>query len=183
MSRGAGLTPAIMDHPEARPATAADLPEVHALIESAYRGDTAKAGWTHEADLLEGPRTSLEALEAILGNPDELLLLFRDGSAIIGCVHLTRLSATSAYFGLLTVQPGRQSGGLGKHIIATAEREAMRRFGARTMELSVVSQRPELIAYYTRRGYIETGDMKPFPIPLDPPFFLAVMRKPLENNI
>lgn len=122
-----------MDYLEARPAIAADLPEVHALIESAYRGETAKAGWTHEADLLDGPRTSLEALEAILGNPEELLLLFRDDSTIIGCVHLTRLSATSTYFGLLTVQPGRQSGGLGKHIIATAEREAIRRFGAKMM--------------------------------------------------
>lgn len=165
-----------------RPAKAADLPVLHAVIESAYRGEQAKAGWTHEADLLEGPRTSLEALEAIVGHPDERLLLVHDGAAIIGCAQLTRLSPTMAYLGLLTVAPGRQSSGLGKRIMAAAEEEARRHFGSDMMELSVVSQRSELIAYYCRRGYVETGELRPFPVPLDPPFFLAILRKPLTEN-
>ena len=163
-----------------RPALEADIPELHALVESAYRGETARAGWTHEADLLEGPRTSTEALQAVLADPDELLLLVQDGAAIVGSVQLTRLSPSTTYLGMLTVKPGRQSGGLGKWIMNAAEEEARRRFGAETMELSVVSQRAELIAYYGRRGYRETGELKPFPIPLDPPFFLAVLRKPLS---
>lgn len=165
-----------------RLAKAADLPALHAVIESAYRGEQAKAGWTHEADLLEGPRTSLEALEAIVGHPDERLLLVHDGTAIIGCAQLTRLSPTTAYLGLLTVAPGRQSGGLGKRIMAAAEEEARRHFGSSIMELSVVSQRSELIAYYRRRGYGETGELRPFPVPLDPPFFLAVLRKSLTEK-
>ncbi|HEX7781196.1 MAG TPA: GNAT family N-acetyltransferase [Sphingobium sp.] len=163
-----------------RPALEADIPELHALVESAYRGDSARAGWTHEADLLEGPRTSADALRSLLSDPDELLLLVHDGTAIIGSVQLTRLSPIAVYLGMLAVAPVRQSGGLGKWIMNAAEEEAKRRFGAETMELSVVSQRSELIAYYGRRGYRETGELKPFPIPLDPPFFLAVLRKPLS---
>jgi ribosomal protein S18 acetylase RimI-like enzyme len=163
-----------------RPALEADIPELHALVESAYRGETARAGWTHEADLLEGPRTSADALKALLSDPDELLLKVQDGTAIVGSVQLTRLTPSTAYLGMLTVAPGRQGGGLGKWIMNAAEEEARQRFGAETMELSVVSQRAELIAYYGRRGYRETGEFKPFPILLDPPFFLAVLRKPLS---
>jgi predicted N-acetyltransferase YhbS len=165
-----------------RPAMAADLPELHGVIESAYRGETARTGWTHEADLLEGARTSLDALAATLRNPEERLMLVRDGETIIGCVQLTRVSPTTTYLGLLTVAPGRQSGGIGQRILAAAEREAQRHFGSEMIELSVVSQRAELIAYYVRRGYAPTGDVRPFPIALDPPFFLTVLRKLLKKN-
>lgn len=34
-----------------RPATHADLPALHAVIERADRGDSARQGWTFEADL------------------------------------------------------------------------------------------------------------------------------------
>jgi ribosomal protein S18 acetylase RimI-like enzyme len=163
-----------------RPAEISDVAQLHALIESAYRGDSARAGWTHEADLLETPRTSAETLAGVIGDPDELMLLFLDGPALVGCVQLTRRSPSRAYLGLLTVDPRRQAGGLGKRILAAAEAEAAQRFGADVMELSAVSQRAELIAYYQRRGYSPTGEQRPFPVAVDPPLTLLVLEKPLQ---
>ncbi len=161
-----------------RPAEPADLTALHALIESAYRGEAARAGWTHEADLVETPRTSLETLTALAADPDELLLLFETGEALVGCVQLTKQSG-AAYLGLLAVDPRRQARGLGKHILTVAEREAAQRFGAQVMELSVISKRPELIAYYQRRGYALTGKERPFPTPVIPPLTLLVLQKRL----
>ncbi|WP_442680200.1 GNAT family N-acetyltransferase [Sphingomonas sp. ASY06-1R] len=164
-----------------RPAQRDDLPELHALIEGAYRGESARAGWTHEADLIEGPRTSQDALAASLDNPDDLLLLAVDGARIVGCVQLTRHAPSIAYISLLTVNPQRQATGLGQRILAEAERAAVNHFGATTAELSVVSQRSALIDYYQRRGYRLTGERRAFPIPFDPPFTLVVLDKPLQD--
>ena len=162
-----------------RPVSMAELPLLHAMVESAYRGESARAGWTHEADLIEGPRTSIAALEAIMRDSDQLLLVAEKDGVIVGCVQLSRYPAATAYLGLLTVHPQRQAGGLGRGILAAAEVEAVQRLGARTIELSVVSRRPELIAYYERRGYVRTGEMRPFPIAIDPPLQLVVLAKPL----
>lgn len=164
-----------------RPAQRDDLPELHVLIEGAYRGESARTGWTHEADLIEGPRTSQDALATSLGNPDELLLLALDGARIVGCVQLTRSAPGIAYISLLTVNPQRQATGLGRRILAEAERAAVSHFGATTAELSVVSQRSTLIDYYQRRGYRLTSEQRPFPIPFDPPFTLVVLDKALQD--
>lgn len=162
-----------------RPADPDDVPALHALIEGAYRGDSARAGWTHEADLVQTPRTTAQTLSELIADPDELLLLALHHGTLIGCVQITRLTQARAYLGLLTVDPRRQAGGLGRSIMQAAESEAIRRFGAREMELTVISRRPELIAYYQRRGYALTGEEREFPIPLDPPLNLLVMRKPM----
>jgi GNAT superfamily N-acetyltransferase len=162
-----------------RPAEADDIPALHRLVEGAYRGDSARAGWTHEADLLETPRTSAEELARAVADPAEVVLLAFDAEDLVGCVRLTRISDDTAYFGMLTVNPTRQARGLGRALIAEAETWAKAHWGARIMELSVVSVRAELIAYYERRGYRLTGETKPFPETLDPPLVLAVMEKPL----
>ncbi|WP_374575790.1 GNAT family N-acetyltransferase [Phenylobacterium sp.] len=161
------------------PATGADVAELHRLVESAYRGESAKAGWTNEADLLSTPRTSAEELAAMAASPDEVMLLARRGGRLIGCVHVARRPEASAYLGMLTVDPTLQAGGLGKRLMAAAEAEAAARFGARTMELTVISRRAELVAYYERRGYARTGEERPFPVAVEPPLVLAVMRKPI----
>lgn len=162
-----------------RPAQSADVPELHRLVESAYRGDSARAGWTHEADLLEGPRTSAQALMAVVENPREAVLLAFDGEQLAGCVQVSRVAEDVGYFGLLTVAPTRQAGGLGRQLIAAAESWAGGQWGARRMELTVVSVRAELISYYERRGYRLTGEERPFPIEVEPPLRLAVMEKAL----
>lgn len=149
--------------PGFRPATAADVPALRRLIESAYRGDSARAGWTHEADLLGGARTSDVELAGIVADPDQVMLLAEEDSHIIACVRLMKQADGAAYLGMLTVSPERQAGGLGRALLAAAEAEAVARFEAPRMEMTVISARAELIAWYQRRGYALTGERRPFP--------------------
>lgn len=155
-----------------RNATAADIPALHALIESAYRGDSAKQGWTHEADLLGGQRTDREALADIIADPKQALLLNQQDGAVIGCVLVKDLGmqdgVRTAYLGMLTVRPDLQAAGLGRALLTAAEAHA-RGFGAEIMEMTVIKSRTELIGWYERRGYARTGREEPFP--LDDPRF------------
>lgn len=150
--------------PTIRPATLADISALHALIESAYRGDSARQGWTHEADLLGGQRTDLAMLGAIIDDPDQRIIVAIDGATIIGCVQITNKHHGKSYLGLLSVDPSRQASGLGKQLIAAAEHAVATYFGAKTIEMTVIRQRSELIDYYLRRGYSLTGEERPFPI-------------------
>ena len=145
------------------PATPDILPALHALIESAYRGDTARTGWSHEADLLDGQRTDRESLAVMLADPAQQLLVLRDNDELRACVALTDKGAGLAYLGMLTVDPARQSAGLGRLILAAAEDHAAAHFGAARIEMTVIAQRGELIAWYERRGYALTGERRPFP--------------------
>ncbi|RYY32256.1 MAG: GNAT family N-acetyltransferase [Sphingomonadales bacterium] len=162
-----------------RPATPADLPALHAVIERAYRGDSARLGWTHEADLLSDTRTDLGSLQTIVADAGQVLLtLFEDGKPL-GCVNVVDCKDGLAYLGLLCIEPTRQGEQLGRQLMAAAEAHARETFGARTIEMTVIEQRGELIAYYERRGWRKTGERRPFPIPLDPPYFMSVLAKPL----
>ncbi len=145
------------------PATSDDLPALHALIESAYRGASARLGWSHEADLLDGQRTDLAALDAMLGDPAQLLLVFRDNEVLRACVALTDKGEGLAYIGMLTVDPSRQAAGLGRIILAAAEDHCSADFAASRIEMTVIVQRGELISWYERRGYAQTGERRPFP--------------------
>ncbi len=156
-----------------RPAAQADIPLLHALVESAYRGDSARRGWTHEADLLGGQRTDPDALAALIADPRQCLLLAFSGDEPAGCVQVSKVTEGIAYLGMLAVDPARQAGGLGRTLIAAAEDHARRAFGAGTMEMTVIRQRGELIAYYQRRGYALTGEERPFPL-ADPRFGLPI---------
>ena len=153
------------------PAEAADLPQLHALIESAYRGDSARLGWTHEADLLGGQRTDIEALEAIIADPAQLILILRDGEEIDACAALADRGGGLAYLGMFTVVPSRQATGIGRLLLAASEEQVVSRFGATRVEMTVIAQRTELIAWYERRGYRLTGERRPFPAS-DPRFGL-----------
>ncbi|MEC3911653.1 GNAT family N-acetyltransferase [Sphingobium sp. CR2-8] len=167
-----------------RLATPADLPLLHPVIERAYRGDAARAGWTFESDLLTGPRTDLASLAAILDSPtDRLLIALDPNGAPLGCVQISdRAGAGLAYLGLLCIDPVRQSAGLGRRLIAAAEEHAARLFGASAMEMTVIDSRVELIAWYQRRGYALTGERRPFPIPRDPPLAMVVLAKSLATR-
>ncbi len=145
-------------------ARAADLPALHALVESAYRGDSARRGWTHEADLLDGQRTDQAELGAIVADPAQRILLAEIDGALLGCVQLTAKGDGTAYLGLLAVDPARQAGGLGAQLIAACEAAARSEFGAMRMEMTVIDGRAELIAYYQRKGYALTGERRPFPM-------------------
>lgn len=163
-----------------RPATLDDLPALHPVVERAYRGDTARAGWTHEADLItEGERTDLETLRSLVQTPTSRLLIARDGDAVIGCVNVQDRGDGIAYLGLLCVDPLLQAGGIGRKLTAAAEATARSDFGAHQIEMTVIEQRAELIAWYERLGYARSGERRDFPIAMEPPLFMAVLVKPL----
>ncbi|CAN0583033.1 unnamed protein product, partial [Ectocarpus sp. 12 AP-2014] len=134
-----------------RAATQQDIAALHRLIESAYRGDSAKRGWTHEADLLGGQRTDLEALREILADQNQVILLAMEGANLAGCVQLVRVKTGLAYLGLLTVDPDRQAGGLGKKLLDKSEQYVAENWRAEAIEMTVIRQRADLIAYYERR--------------------------------
>lgn len=169
-------------------ATLTDVPALHALVESAYRGDSARGGWTHEADLLDGQRTDNDALAQAIADPDHIILLARHGDTLIGCVEISRAATGRAYLGMLSVAPGWQGRALGKALIAAAETEAHTRLRATHIEMTVIRQRTELVAYYQRRGYRLTGETRPFPYgderfgqPRVADLMFVVLEKPLTS--
>ena len=145
-----------------RPAATAEAPVLAALINSAYRGDSSRAGWTTEADLLGGQRVDIEGLTEMMARPGNVILLYERDYGPVACVHLER-TGEDCYLGLLTIQPTMQGAGLGRQMLETAERWAMEHWSSRTMHMTVIVQRTELIAWYERRGYRRTGERKPFP--------------------
>jgi len=146
-----------------RDAVASDIPALHALVESAYRGEASRAGWTTEADLLDGQRTDLEDLAAILADPEQGLLTAWRGNDLVGCILIARRGEGIGYFGMLSVSPTLQGGGLGRGLVGAAEAAMAERFGARRVRISVIPQRDTLIAWYERLGYAATGETLPFP--------------------
>ena len=147
-----------------RKATEFDVPNLHALVNSAYRGESSKLGWTTEADFLGGQRIDPERLlELIRDTKQTILCAFDDSDRLVGTVCLERTDGGESYYlGMLTVQPTLQTAGLGKQLMMKAE-EFARESGARVMSLGVVSPRLELMAWYERRGYAKTGEILPFP--------------------
>ena len=154
-----------------RSATTDDIARLQPFVHAAYRGDSARRGWTHEADLLDGQRIDAEALSAMIDDPDHVVLLAEDDGGLVGCVQVNGKSNGLAYLGMLSVDPERQGGGIGRRLIAAAEAEARSTFKATRMEMTVIVQRTELIAWYVRCGYQPTGETRPFPA-TDPRFGL-----------
>ncbi len=158
-----------MDDVTFRPATAADVSLIQPLVHHAYRGDRARVGWTHEADLLDAARIDEETLAQSVNDPSQVIILAERGGVLIGCVHVTDKGEGLAYLGMLTVDATRQGGGLGRRLIDQAEQTARARFATDRMEMTVIVQRTELIDWYQRRGYRLTGETRPFPT-TDPRF-------------
>lgn len=145
-----------------RDATAIDVPAVVALVESAYRGDISRQGWTTEADLLGGRRTGADDVLACIARPRSRIVLAEDGRELLACAHVADDDG-AGYFGMFSVQPGLQGGGIGKAVLAEAERIVRDEWQLRAMLMTVIDVRDELIAFYERRGYRRTGILKPFP--------------------
>ena len=161
-----------------RLATPADAPLLHPLIQRAYRGEAARAGWTHEADLLDGERIALDELAALIAEPAERVLMLVEDGAPLACVRVADLGGGRAYLGMLAVEPERQAAGLGRALIEAAEALACDTLAAGIMEMTVIDRRAELIAWYVRRGYTATGTC-PFPIATEPPLTMVVLTRGL----
>lgn len=148
--------------PKFRTANLVDAANIVALVESAYRGNTSRAGWTTEADLLEGQRTDLEEVTACLSDPLVRIVLAESDEELLGTV-LLRDEPTATYIGMLAIRPGHQARGLGRQLLERAERLAGELFCAKATRMTVIAQREELIQWYIRRGYRNTGRREPFP--------------------
>lgn len=169
----------------------ADLEAIAVLVNSGYRGDTSRAGWTTEADLIGGQRTDAAKLRADLAERrGAVLLTLREGPGgeLLGSVWLEPQTPDVWYLGMLTVRPDLQARQLGRTLLAEAEAYAAAR-GARRMRMSVITVRDALIAWYERRGYARTGETLPFPygderfgLPLREDLRFDVFEKTLERS-
>lgn len=145
-----------------RNAEAADVDAIVALVQSAYRGDDSRKGWTTEADLLDGQRVDSAGVADLIVKPASRVILMESGNDLLACAHIARLGEAS-YFGMFSVTPTRQGAGIGNALLAEAERVARDEWNAREMQMTVIPLREELIAWYERRGYHRTGIHSPFP--------------------
>lgn len=192
-------------------AAAADVPAIVALVESAYRGEASRAGWTTEADLLDGQRIDAHGVNALIDSADAGVLLAESDGELVACCELRRADVAdpccadrrgaaaandrsgqadtapaACYFGMFSVRPTAQGGGLGRRVIAHAERLAREDWRCERMRMTVIDVRAELIAWYERRGYRRTGVFEPFPygderfgIPRRPDLRFEVLEKSL----
>ncbi|MFV5689671.1 GNAT family N-acetyltransferase [Flavobacterium sp. ZT3R25] len=142
-------------------ATVKDVSRLNTLINSAYRGESSKKGWTTEANLLEGLRTTEQELTETIQNKKNTILKFTENEQIIGCVLLME-KTQQLYLGMLTVSPELQNSGVGKKLLQQAEIHASG-LGLPKIVMTVISVREELIAWYKRNGYADTGAREPFP--------------------
>ena len=155
-----------------RNATTADVPLLVELVTSAYRGESSRSGWTTEADLREGNRIVPEVLLADIARPRSRILLAERDGTLLGCAHVAEEDG-AGYFGMFAVRPGLQGGGMGRAILAEAERVAGKDWALPLMRMTVIDLRIELNEWYERRGYRRTGQTRPFPA-TDPRFGLPL---------
>lgn len=175
-----------------RYARRADAPAIVGLIERAYRGPEAAGKWTSEAELLKGPRTNHDEITALIDREDSRFILAEQDGKLAGCCLVQGVSrdpdpahtANAAYFGMFAIEPNAHGGGHGKIVIAEAERRVADLWGANQMVMTVINLRHELISWYERRGYRQTGATLPFPFSetsgeVHRNFHLVEMRKDL----
>lgn len=172
-----------------QPATEADVPEIIALTNRAYREKGGQAAWKVE-DLVAGQRIDAALLRDDLATPGAQLLIWRNAAGEhLGHVRLDEGDDGVWFLAMLTVSPDRQDRGLGRALLTASEDYARAR-GARRMSMTVVHQRRELIAWYERRGYVLTGQTKPFPygdsrfgVPTRDDLFFEVLEKALQARL
>ena len=145
------------------PATAADIPTLVPLVNAAYRGqdDDSPKGWTSESHLIQGARTNAAGIIELLDAPHSIVLLcIGEKGILLGCVHLQK-QEDILYLGMLSVWPERQGQGIGKYLLTAAADHAAKT-NCSKIGITVISARPELIAWYERHGYKRTGEVQPF---------------------
>lgn len=139
-----------------------DIEAIVRLVESAYRGENSRLGWTTEADLLDGQRTDSVEISAILGRPDNQIILCEQQGVVQGSMHIAR-KQNFAYLGMFAVAPENQGNGVGKAMLNHAEQLVFDQMGCEWLEMTVITQRSDLIGWYQRRGYELVGKTRPFP--------------------
>lgn len=138
------------------------LNEILDLVNLAYRGEY---GWTRETDIVDGKRASEAEIRSAIEDPNSHFLVYIENGKVVACICVER-DSDKAYIGLFAVHPALQGKGLGKQVLSAAEKYTTN-LGVKIFVMAVVSQRPELIAYYERRGYVRTGKIEAYPAHLD----------------
>lgn len=167
-----------------RLANTADAPKIVGLVNSAYRGESSRAGWTTEAELLEGVRTHDDEIAGLINTLHSIILIGLVGEEIIASMHL-QLVSDAAFLGMFAVRPTGQAAGVGKAMMAEAETVVKREWAAKKILMDVISVRAELIAFYERRGYVRTGKLNDFPVSKDlwTPKAKDLMLARMEKNL
>ncbi len=160
-------------------ASPADIPRLVDIVNSVYRGDASKAGWTTEADLIAGDiRTDEEDIAQLMAQPSTTFLkVIHESAGIIGTVFLDK-RGDRLYLGMLSVELAWQAAGIGRRMLRAAEELAVSS-GCRAVFMQVIPIRDELMAWYERNGYRPTGERKPF----DSPAKFGVPRMPLSFEV
>jgi ribosomal protein S18 acetylase RimI-like enzyme len=148
--------------PTFRTADIDDVDAVVALVESAYRGESSRTGWTTEADLLDGQRTDAGEVSSMIDRPGSSVILAETEDDLVGCCHIERSMDGLARFGMFAVKPRQQGSGVGRSLVSEACRVAAA-WGCDRLEMTVIKQRTDLIAWYRRLGFCPTGETEPFP--------------------
>ncbi len=142
-------------------ATRTDVTALNTLVNSAYRGENSKKGWTTEADLLDGSRIDEETLNGYFDDHNIIILKNTESDGqITGCVYL-EVRAPRLYVGMFSVSPELQDKGIGRALLLAAEEHA-KALNCHTLTMTVISTRQELISWYERRGFKATGEIEPF---------------------
>ncbi|KAI1777223.1 putative acetyltransferase [Hypoxylon cercidicola] len=170
-----------------RVATPDDATQIQALVQSAYRG---RQGWTTEADMLTDNRIDAAGVVAKIAAPDTVVLFITDDTgALVACCEVAKRSADLAYLGMFATDPLRQARGIGRHVLAYVEDYCRRTWRAKRLEISVIGQRRELLEWYVRRGFRQTGEKRPFPYDelaggeaLRDDLYFDIMEKELEGT-
>ena len=146
-----------------RQAMLSDAASIAVLINTAYRGEASKQGWTTEAYILDGVRTSTHEIQQLIESENSTFIVCNQGDDLIGSIHLNK-THDSVHIGMLAVKPHLQNLNVGKQILANAELFAKKAWQAHKFVMLVITMRHELIAFYERRGYIRTGVLQEFPV-------------------
>lgn len=153
-----------IDHPilSLRLATVDDIDNIVRLVESAYRGEQSKQGWTTEAYYIDGQRTDRQEVSELLTRPGSVFILCFDDSQLLGSVQVQK-KESSAYLGMFAVSPLEQSRGIGSQLLEAAEKFVACKWRCDSIKMLVITIRHELIAWYQKKGYQKSGIVEPFP--------------------
>lgn len=142
-------------------ASVADAGQITALLNLAYRGEASRKGWTTEANIIAGDRrTTVKEIETLIQKSNSTFLIYNVDKKIEACVNLQQQDQ-KIYLGMLSVNPELQGSGIGKKLLAAAEEFAVSK-KCSSIYMTVIDVRKELIDWYKRHGYVDSGIRKPF---------------------
>lgn len=134
-----------------------DVPALVDLVETCYRREDSRKGWTTEVDLIGGTRATPATVKEDMEKPNSVFWKYVENGEIIGCVY-TQKQADKMFTAMLCVRPDLQAAGLGK------KEDLAREMDLDYVSIIVVSRRTELVQWYERKGFKHTGKLIPFPV-------------------